>query len=131
MASFSGTLLDSFDFPSSKQVVFHRNVVKKVPIGTSQVSCIIGMVDVLPLGSQFTTRMDSSEEYKAKKDRSEDMSSYLERMQCQCSQEQVELQLVHKKMYACYLKDDALLSLCLLNQERAIENHVLVGALPF
>mmetsp|Transcript_32374 Transcript_32374/g.42832 ORF Transcript_32374/g.42832 Transcript_32374/m.42832 type:complete len:91 (-) Transcript_32374:735-1007(-) len=34
-------------------------------------------------------------------------------------------------MYACCLKDDVLLSLCLLNQERAIENHVLVGALPF
>lgn len=34
-------------------------------------------------------------------------------------------------MYACYLKDDLLLSLCLLNQERAIENQVLVGSLPF
>ena len=34
-------------------------------------------------------------------------------------------------MYACYLKDDFYLSLCLLNQERSIENQVLVGTLPF
>ena len=87
LANISGTLLESCEYPSSKQVVFHRNVQKKVPIGTCQVSCTIGMVDILPFGSNFTSRMDSNEEFKAKKERGEDMSSYLERMQCQCSQE--------------------------------------------
>ena len=41
------------------------------------------------------------------------------------------MQLVHKKMYACFLKDDLYLSLCLLNQERSVDSHVLVGSLPF
>ena len=91
LANLTGTLLESSVFPSSKQVVFHRNVQKKVPIGTCQVSCTVGMVDILPFASNFTARLDSSEERKAKKERGEDMSTYLERMQCQCSQEQIDL----------------------------------------
>ena len=34
-------------------------------------------------------------------------------------------------MFACVLKDDKFLSLCLLNQERTVEKDVLVGRLPF
>jgi len=34
-------------------------------------------------------------------------------------------------MYACFLKDEKYLNICLLNQERSVENHLLVGELPF
>lgn len=110
----------------SKQV-FHRNIIKKVPIGTCQMSCIVGLVEVLPSGNYFSKPDLGNSE----KEKNEDASHYLERLQCQCIPEHIEAQLVHKKLYACYLKDDLHLSLCLLNQERAIENHVLVGTLPF
>ena len=89
--------------------VYHDNIVKKVPVGTCQVSCTIGMIEVLMSDNHF-----SSEEHKAKT-KSEDMSAYLERIQCECTAEQIDTQLVHKKMYGCYLRDDQLFSLCLLS----------------
>ena len=37
---------------STKQV-YHRSVVKRVPVGTCQVSCTIGIIEVLPSESSF------------------------------------------------------------------------------